>query len=170
MILNVGGNVAVSGNSTVNGNSTVHGNSTVNGNSAVTGNLAVTGNETIGGNLVVSGTITPAGGGLNPVIAITTTAITRPVTAAESGSTFAITKAAVAMTLNLPTPALGLHYTFTQVSVAAAGTIIINSTTNGTVLVKTMGGLLQMNAAGGAASSILVGERYDDHFTRYTYI
>jgi len=111
---------------------------------------------TVLGNLVVNGTITPAGGGLNPVIPITTTAVTRPVTAAESGSTFAITKnAAVALTLNLPTPALGLNYTFTQVSPAVGGnTIVINATTNGTVVVGTMGGELQNFGA----TSVLVGD------------
>ena len=107
----------------------------------------------IAGNLTVNGSITP-GTYTNLVNAVTATAITRPLLASESGNTFAVTKAAVAMNFDLPTPALGLNYTFVQSNPAVGGaTVLIRSTTDGTTLVATMGGLL-----GAGVANELVGD------------
>ena len=118
----------------------------------IASNLAVNGNETIAGNLTVTGTITP-GTFTNLVNAVTATAITRPLLASESGNTFAVAKAAVIMNFDLPTPALGLNYTFVQSNPAVGGTVLIRSTTDGTTLVATMGGLL-----GAGVANELVGD------------
>jgi hypothetical protein len=122
--------------------------------------LNVGGGLNVGGDLTVGGSINP-GTFTNRVAALTATAATRQVTAAESGSTFAITKVAVALNFDLPTPALGLNYTFVQANPAVGGsTVLIRSTTDGTTLVATMGGNLGAGVAnelvGDAAMTTLV--------------
>lgn len=127
------------------------------GNNTLVGNNTFTGTNTFSGSLVASGGVvgTVTGGSVRPVAP--TTAETKAVGVAESGSVFVQTRASTTVTYSLPAAAAGLTYTFVcghadseiLVTPAAGDAIVtkIHAAQDGTALAPAAGTGIKNTAA-----------------------